>query len=307
VPAQMRELPQSGPSLHRSPYQDRSRPADRRSLRSMARFRRLAAAIIAMVLTGLCANILGGSATAATAGVAVKDFEFSPARLSVQTGDTIIWFNQGTVSHSVTLDTAPFDNTVDPGASLNMRFTQPGTYAYHCKYHPQMVGTITVVAPGTSTSTTTTTAKPPTTTTTSIPATTTTSTTTTTSSTTTTTAPSAPAVAQPANPPAGLAIGHSPPTATSTALETRKHSETELSAPPISNPPPPAEATGSSTVMAWSEPSATRARWAAWILPSSPKAKNRRVCPPPHPERATGSSPTEAVSSRSGTHRPSAT
>src|SRR5581483_4338461 len=181
VPAQMRELPQSGPSLHRSPYQDRSRPADRRSLRSMARFRRLAAAIVAMVLTGLRANILGGSATAATAGVAVKDFEFSPARLFVQTGDTVIWFNQGTVSHSATLDAAPFDNTVDPGASLDMRFTKPGTYAYHCKYQPQMVGTIIAMTPGTSSSTTTTTTdSPPTTTTTSIPATTTTSTTTTT-------------------------------------------------------------------------------------------------------------------------------
>ena len=34
-----------------------------------------------------------------------------------------------------------------PGGAFERRFDSPGTYAYLCRYHPGMTGTIVVAAP----------------------------------------------------------------------------------------------------------------------------------------------------------------
>jgi len=85
------------------------------------------------------------SAAAGTVAVAIKDFEFTPAAISAKVGDVITFTNGGTKSHSATLDQGTCSTDVlTPGASGGLTFSQAGTYAFHCKIHASMTGTITV-------------------------------------------------------------------------------------------------------------------------------------------------------------------
>lgn len=66
--------------------------------------------------------------------------------LTVSPGATITIVNKDTVEHSVTSDPkGPFSTDVDGGEQKTFTApTQPGTYPFVCKYHPNMKGTLTV-------------------------------------------------------------------------------------------------------------------------------------------------------------------
>jgi plastocyanin len=77
--------------------------------------------------------------------IAVENFAFSPANLSVQTGGTVTWTNMDDVSHTVTADNDAFDSgAFGAGASFQLTAGPPGTYTYFCQIHPFMKGTLTV-------------------------------------------------------------------------------------------------------------------------------------------------------------------
>jgi plastocyanin len=77
--------------------------------------------------------------------VAVANFAFAPAALSVQTGDTVTWTNMDDVSHTVTADNAAFDSgAFGHGMTFQLTADAPGTYTYFCQIHPFMKGTLTV-------------------------------------------------------------------------------------------------------------------------------------------------------------------
>ncbi|HEY6013696.1 MAG TPA: plastocyanin/azurin family copper-binding protein, partial [Candidatus Limnocylindrales bacterium] len=61
-------------------------------------------------------------------------------------GDTITWTNNDTAGHTVTVDNQSScdTNTIAGGATGSLTFTVAGTYAFHCKIHSSMKGTITV-------------------------------------------------------------------------------------------------------------------------------------------------------------------
>jgi len=87
-----------------------------------------------------------------TFDVQVVDFEFQPGSLTIPVGATVTWTNAGQRPHTVSADDGSFDSgRLDPGESFSHTFTEPGTYSYHCGFHPQMQGTITVTAAETST------------------------------------------------------------------------------------------------------------------------------------------------------------
>ncbi len=93
------------------------------------------------------APTIGPAASAAAAGsaVAIKDFSFQPASISVAVGSTVTWTNNDTTGHTVTADDGSFDSgTVAPGASFGHTFDTAGTFTYHCNIHPSMTATITV-------------------------------------------------------------------------------------------------------------------------------------------------------------------
>lgn len=102
----------------------------------------------------LAANLyLGGYAVAATQVVNALSSSFSPANVTINTGDSVRWMNVSG-SHTTTSGTGPGDpqsgNLWD--ANLNFgspqfarRFNTPGVFEYYCKFHfPGMTGTITV-------------------------------------------------------------------------------------------------------------------------------------------------------------------
>jgi plastocyanin len=139
-------------------------------------------------------------ASAATKDVTIESFAYNPTSVTVNEGDTVRWTNNDPTGHSVTADDGSFDSSdndcspsgtqescIKPDSPFTNTFDTAGTYAYHCRVHGSMHGTVVVKAPATTTTTqaTTTTTKASTTTTGST--TTSTSSTTTTSSSTTTT------------------------------------------------------------------------------------------------------------------------
>lgn len=96
-----------------------------------------------------------------TVHVSIVDFGFSPATVTVAAGTTVTWTNTGAAIHSVTSNSGAFDSSptcpagpcIDPGSSYSHRFGQAGTFAYHCKVHANMTGTVVVNGAPTTTTT----------------------------------------------------------------------------------------------------------------------------------------------------------
>ena len=86
-----------------------------------------------------------GAGAAAGPNVRIVDFAFQPAALSVKAGTKVTWQNAGDASHTATSDNGAFDtDRIDEGASASFTFTTAGSFPYHCDFHPNMKGTITV-------------------------------------------------------------------------------------------------------------------------------------------------------------------
>lgn len=74
---------------------------------------------------------------------------YSPGPVAVVIGvnNTITWTNNDTAPHTVTANDGSFDSgNIAPTGTFTFTFTTPGTYHYHCVYHPWMVATVIVKA-----------------------------------------------------------------------------------------------------------------------------------------------------------------
>src|SRR5215210_2744476 len=85
----------------------------------------------------------GGGATKPAGGsetVDMKDIQFVPKSVTVEAGTTITWTNSDQVPHTVTKEGGPgadFDSgNVDPGATFEQTFDEPGKVDYVCTIHP---------------------------------------------------------------------------------------------------------------------------------------------------------------------------
>jgi plastocyanin len=74
--------------------------------------------------------------------VAVRDYQFEPASLTVEAGATVTWVWEGGAPHNVVGE--GFENPDQSSGTFRHTFEQPGTYAYECTIHPGMEGTIVV-------------------------------------------------------------------------------------------------------------------------------------------------------------------
>jgi len=87
----------------------------------------------------------------AVPGCETTDECFSPARVSINAGDTVEWANIDTAAHTVTGGSPAmgpsgvFDSSLLM-ASANYAFTfdEAGSYDYFCMVHPWMVGSVSV-------------------------------------------------------------------------------------------------------------------------------------------------------------------
>lgn len=118
------------------------------------------AGLLIPVLAGLggCAAGGGGPAPASPSGqaspgstagataITIKDFGFG-APVTVSPGARVTVTNLDSAAHTVTADDGPAFTVDVKGSGGTGAFTaplQPGTYTFHCIYHPQMRGTLTV-------------------------------------------------------------------------------------------------------------------------------------------------------------------
>jgi plastocyanin len=77
--------------------------------------------------------------------VAITNFAFKPAKLTVAAGTRVTFVNHDMTAHTATADHGGFGTgTINPRHSDTIRLTKPGRYAYHCLFHAFMTGTITV-------------------------------------------------------------------------------------------------------------------------------------------------------------------
>lgn len=108
--------------------------------------------------SGVSSPAIAGSIVTVVAppnsGVAAINFAPANFVLVIGINNTIVMKNEDTADHTLTSnpgDAVSFDTgDVTAGtSSAPLTFTTPGTYGYHCQYHPgTMHGTITVLAAG---------------------------------------------------------------------------------------------------------------------------------------------------------------
>nr|MBA2278322.1 cupredoxin domain-containing protein [Chloroflexia bacterium] len=75
--------------------------------------------------------------------IAIVDFSFAPATITVAPGTTVVWTNNGAAPHTVTGDFGD-SGFLEPGQTFSFTFTDPGAYAYVCDLHPNMTAEIIV-------------------------------------------------------------------------------------------------------------------------------------------------------------------
>ena len=117
---------------------------------------RWALAGIALTAVAAGALLIATAAMAANQQVTVQGFAFGPASITVNTGDSVTWTNKDSTAHTVTADGGSFDQPLPAsGGTATITFNTAGTFPYHCTIHPNMHGTVVVLAAAATTATAT--------------------------------------------------------------------------------------------------------------------------------------------------------
>jgi amicyanin len=120
----------------------------------------LPAAILVAGAAGLLTSptVLDQEPTAAAHySVRIANFAFSPAAVTVNSGDTITWTNEDTAPHTVTTSSGPQalnSPTLSQNQSWSYTFSAAGVYSYYCAVHPDMRAEVVVKAPAATVNTT---------------------------------------------------------------------------------------------------------------------------------------------------------
>lgn len=91
---------------------------------------------------GACAP----STAAGTVEASMAQRAFVPTTIQAKVGDVIVWTNSDTLPHTATMkdDPACTTDTLSSGATGGLTFSAAGSYAFFCKIHSDMTGTIEV-------------------------------------------------------------------------------------------------------------------------------------------------------------------
>lgn len=84
-------------------------------------------------------------ALSGTVEIDLSGLAFFPRAVTIEAGSTVVWTNRDALIHTVSDDDDSWDSgDIDRGESYRRSFDKPGSYGYHCVYHPAMVATLTV-------------------------------------------------------------------------------------------------------------------------------------------------------------------
>jgi plastocyanin len=89
--------------------------------------------------------LLTGSARAETIQIKIKNLAFTPSQVTARVGDTIEWVNGDFVAHSATARNGTWDVVIQPNMSGAVVLKTDGNVDYYCRFHPNMIGQITIV------------------------------------------------------------------------------------------------------------------------------------------------------------------
>jgi plastocyanin len=106
--------------------------------------------LVFTAVTVLALAVAGASRPAATATKTVKITAsgFSPASVTIRTGDAVKWTNADTKNHQVVANNGTFASpTLAPGRSWTHTFNTAGTFRYHDALHPSLTGRVVVTGP----------------------------------------------------------------------------------------------------------------------------------------------------------------
>ena len=105
---------------------------------------------VLIAVSALALVVAGASRPAATVTKTVKitATAFSPASVTIKTGDAIKWSNTDTKAHQVVANNGAFASpTIAAGRSWTHTFNTAGTYRYHDALHPALTGRVVVTGP----------------------------------------------------------------------------------------------------------------------------------------------------------------
>ncbi len=77
--------------------------------------------------------------------VSINDFYFDPPELTVSLGTTVVWQNQGSVTHTISITGVVSSGDIGPSEIFTHTFNSKGTFAYQCAHHLDMQASVTVV------------------------------------------------------------------------------------------------------------------------------------------------------------------
>ncbi len=81
----------------------------------------------------------------AVSPVKIVSEAYWPKTLKIAAGTTVRWSNRDPLTHTVTANDGSFSSPfLYKGHAWSRVFRKPGTYAYHCKIHSFMTGTVIV-------------------------------------------------------------------------------------------------------------------------------------------------------------------
>jgi len=71
---------------------------------------------------------------------------YAPNPVNIRVGDSVNWVNNDSIAHTSTANNGTTFNsgTIAPGGSFRATFSTAGSFAYHCAFHPGMIGTVNV-------------------------------------------------------------------------------------------------------------------------------------------------------------------
>jgi plastocyanin len=92
------------------------------------------------------AAVCASSTEAGTVQASMAGSAFTPPTIQAKVGDVITWTNNDSIGHTATVDDDPActTETLAGGETGSLTFSAAGTYAFHCKIHSFMTGTIEV-------------------------------------------------------------------------------------------------------------------------------------------------------------------
>jgi plastocyanin len=69
---------------------------------------------------------------------------FSPVNVTITAGGTVTWANKDGILHNTTSDGGLWTQDINAGQEFSRVFATRGSFAFHCKIHAGMTGTVTV-------------------------------------------------------------------------------------------------------------------------------------------------------------------